>query len=166
MSKWVRVEKRKYPDLTHTTWDAIELGVDEYGTWLFAPQGLRNSHPSSGIQLLPLGRWWVAWWWADSSRWWCAADVAMPPSLTDDVWTYDDLEIDVWGDETGFSGVVDEDEFERSRLEVPYSAPIAESALASRDEIVALMSARAEPFGTLGWDKLRAALEQFSDSEM
>ena len=132
VSKWVRVEKRKYPDNIHTSWEAIELGEDEYGTWLFAPKGVRNSHPASGIELLSLGRWWVAWWWADPSGWWCAVDVATPPSLTDDGWSYDDLEIDVWGDETGFEGVVDEDEFERARLAVPYPALIAESALASR----------------------------------
>jgi hypothetical protein len=161
MSDWVRVEKRKYPDQTHLTWEAVELGADEYGIWLFAPQGVRNNHSAPGIQLLPSARWWVAWWWADSSRWWCAADIATPPSLAKGVWSYDDLEIDVWGDEAGFRGVVDEDEFEQARQSVPFPALTAMSALASRDEVVALMNAGTEPFGTVGWEHLRSALGRF-----
>jgi len=67
----------------------------------------------------------------------------------------------VWGDESGFRGVVDEDEFEQARLTVPFPASIAVSALASRDEVVALMTAGKEPFGALGWEQLRSALERF-----
>jgi hypothetical protein len=158
------VEKRKYPNDAHLSWEAVEFGADEFGTWLFAPKGVRNSHGASGLQLLPHRRWWVAWWWADKSQWWCAADVATPPSLNDGVWSYDDPEVDVWGDESGFGGVVDEDEFEQARLAVPYSASIAESALATRDEVVALMTTRKEPFGSLGWDELGVALERFGSS--
>jgi hypothetical protein len=164
VTKWVRVEKRKYPRQTHLSWEAIELEVDEHGTWFLAPKGVGNSHSASGVQLLPAGRWWVAWWWADANRWWCAADVATPPCKSHDAWSYDDLEIDVWGDEGGFRGVADEEEFEQVRSALPYPDEIAKSALASRDEIVTLMNDRAEPFGTLGWDKLRSALEAFGGS--
>lgn len=60
MSKWVRVEKRKYPHQTHLSWEAIELEVGEHGTWVFALKVVRNNHPASGVQLLPASRWWVA----------------------------------------------------------------------------------------------------------
>jgi hypothetical protein len=43
-----------------------------------------------------------------------------PPSNNDDAWSYDDLEIDVWGDEGGFRGVVDE-EVDQVRLALPLS---------------------------------------------
>jgi hypothetical protein len=158
VDQWVRIEKRKYPDRLRSTWEAVPLGADELGSWFFAPAGIRNTHLVSGVQLLVPGTWWVAWWWAEPKGWWCAADVATPAVNGDGFWSYDDLEIDVWGNELGFQGVVDEDEFERVRLSLPYPDDIVTAALTSRDQIVALMQARQEPFGIAGWNKLRAAL--------
>jgi hypothetical protein len=101
------------------------------------------------------------WWWADSYRWWCATDIATPLSLANGEWPYDDLEIDVWDDEAGFRGVVDEDEFEQARLSVPFPASTTKSALASRDEVIPFMTAGTEPFGSVGWEQLRSAPQEF-----
>src|ERR1700679_3814729 len=97
--RWVRIEKRTYPHRLRSTWEAVPLGTDELGSWFFAPAGARNTNVVSGVQLLVPGAWWVAWWWAEPKGWWYAADVATPAVNADGIWSYDDLEIDVWGNE-------------------------------------------------------------------
>lgn len=156
--EWVRVAKQKYPSRPRGKWEAKLIAKDQHGLWLFAPAGDRNRHNMSGVQLLSPSHWWVVWWWDDPKGWWTAADVATPARLVDDVWTYGDLEIDVVGNEQGFLEVVDEDEFETARVEIPYPDDVAAAALAARDEVVQRMRSHAEPFGTLGWNRLREAL--------
>src|SRR5437870_4836554 len=95
--RWVRVEKRRYPSRPRGAWEALVLGEDEFGLWLFAPAGERNRHNMPGVQLLTGNRWWVAWWWDDPDHRWCAADVCTPVSSDDGTYSYDDLEIDVVG---------------------------------------------------------------------
>jgi hypothetical protein len=129
----------------------MALDSDEFGMWFFAPAGIRNNNSVSGVQLLAPQHWWVTWWWADPKGWWCAADIATPALNVDGIWSYDDLEIDVWGNELGCKGVVDEDEFERVRVSLPYPDEVTAAALAARDEIVALMQNRSEPFASVGW---------------
>src|SRR5688500_12335667 len=125
MERWVTVEKRKYPGRVRGSWEARLVGEDDDGLWLFAEAGVRNRHTLSGVQLLARDAWWVAWWWADPMGWWCAADVATPACVVNGVWRYDDLEIDVVGNEDGFVHVVDEDEFEEARAAVPYPPEVA-----------------------------------------
>jgi hypothetical protein len=153
--QWVRVAKQKYPARPRGEWEARLVAEDEHGVWLFAPAGDRNRHNMSGVQLLARDQWWVAWWWDDPRGWWTAADVATPARLVGDAWTYGDLEIDVVGDEQGFLEVVDEDEFEDARVAIPYPDDVVIAALAARDEVVQRMRNRTEPFGKLGWERLR-----------
>jgi hypothetical protein len=52
-------------------WDALVLGTDQFGTWLFCSEGEVHRKadggslvvPSDGVQLLPESGWWAAWWW-------------------------------------------------------------------------------------------------------
>lgn len=157
--RWVAVEKRKYPGRVRGSWEARAFAEDAHGLWLFAEAGVRNRHDLSGVQLLPADRWWVAWWWDDPEGWWCAADVATPARLVDGTWRYDDLEIDVVGNEGGFVMVVDEDEFEEAQATVPYPADVTAAALAARDELIIAMRDGIEPFGQLPWERLRRCVE-------
>lgn len=156
MDRWVRVEKRRNPSRPRGAWEALVLGEDDLGLSLYAPAGVRNRHNMSGVQLLTCDKWWVAWWWDDPQGRWCAADVCTPVSIAPDRYSYDDLEIDVVGNEEGFLMVVDEDEFEEARASVPYPTNVADAALVARGELVHAMTERIEPFGDTGWRYLTA----------
>lgn len=157
--RWIGVEKRRYPGRPRGAWEALVVGEDDLGLWLYAPAGVRNRHNMSGVQLLTRDKWWVAWWWDDPKGRWCAADVCTPVTIAAEAHSYDDLEIDVVGNEDGFLMVVDEDEFEEARASVPYPSSVAEAALAARDELVRAMTERIEPFGDRGWSYLAGATQ-------
>lgn len=159
----VHVRKCKYPNRAHMEGVLDEVSRDSYGSWLFRIPDAVRRHP--GILLLSPDQWWVAWWWsgwrADADHPWIGVDVCTPAVRDDAGWRYNDLEIDLVGDRSGFVAVLDEDEFAAARQNVPYPDTIAAAALQSRDAVRSMLSARAEPFGSVGWNALNAARRQF-----
>lgn len=156
----VWVHKRKYPGRPRLSSELAVFGTDSFGTWLYRARDRKLDRV--GIQLLPAGRWWVAWWWIgwndDPDHRWIAVDICTPPVLDVDGWRYDDLEIDVVAGSGQPVLVLDEDEFEAARRDVPYPAHVATAALRACDEVRLMLEQRAEPFGSIGWARLADAM--------
>ena len=156
----VKVEKRKYPAASGGSWLAEEVIDDEFGIWLFAPRGVHNSHEWTGLQLLSQ-EWGVAWWW-DKADPLCTVDIATLPRLEADGWVYDDLEIDLWMQESsGLVGVVDIDEFAAAVVRVPYPEKLIVEAIESLRRLEVAMVQKVGPFGC-GWDRLRQCVDERS----
>lgn len=159
-------------------WPAYVLGEDQYGTWLFCPagtpyrswntwgqfvwsgevgQGDRDASMAV-IHLIPRAAWWIASWWDDAAGRRISIDICTPPALFDDVWHYDDLELDVQAFHTGEVVIDDEDEFVAARDAGELTLEEANAARAAADELAHRLRSKAEPFDSVGWNKLDAAL--------
>lgn len=166
MATTATVRKIKRPWGTGARWHAYILHEDEHGLWLHSPAG--SVHPQiagdpwqvpwHGVQLLPRDRWWAAWWWDQPQERLVAVDICTPPALVDDVWTYEDLELDPVGNEAGFLKLYDVDEFEMAVSHAWMSTEEAEKALDTAEEIKAAMTGSEEPFGRAGWWHLDQAI--------
>jgi len=136
------------------------VGADDFGTWLYRPRDVAVDRV--GVQLMPVDRWWTAWWWIgwenDPDRRWIAVDICTPPILDAGGWRYDDLEIDLVGRSDGSVLVLDEDEFEEARHAVPYPQEVVAAALYARDEVHQMLDRGAEPFRSCGWRHLETAV--------
>lgn len=146
-------------------WRAYLLDEDEHGLWAYCPPGSLHHDegggswrvPCPGLQLIPQHRWWVAWWWLDSTRPWCAADVCTPARLEQQVWSYLDLELDPVGDEDGFREVADEEEFVQAVREGQISSHEAKMAREAAGEVERFMRSLIAPFNAGTWQTLRTA---------
>lgn len=155
----VRVHKQKYRGRPHLTSRLQVWCTDEFGTWLYRPRtGLADR---VGVQLMPTGHWWTAWWWigwdGNPTRRWIAVDICTPPTLDVEGWRYDDLEIDLVRQADGSVLILDEDEFDAARRTVPYPPVIAAGALVARDEVHRMLTEPCEPFRSVGWQRLDSA---------
>jgi hypothetical protein len=106
------IRKLKRPDGSGM-WPAYRTGEDRFGTWLFTPQGSLYRGEKAGVavccnvgspvgpgiavmHLVPWTGWWIATFWDQAEpRWRATVDICTPPRLSDGVWTYTDLELDV-----------------------------------------------------------------------
>lgn len=154
------IEKRKYPRTDGGRTEVEPLDEDDFGHWFFAPAGVGNRHTLDGVLLLPTsGQWWVAWWWAEQDPL-CTVDVVTPPRLEDDVWIYDDLEIDLAMRQSDrVVHVVDLDEFAESVSAVPYPASLVEGAITGMRSVERKMILGEPPFD-LGFDRLQRAVDR------
>ncbi len=161
-------------------WPAYVLGEDEHGTWLFCPAGTsyrswntQGQFVFSGevgqgdrdagmavVHLIPRAGWWIASWWDDVAGRRISIDICTPPALADDVWHYDDLELDLQAFCDGVVVTEDEAEFAAALAAGEMSAKEASAARAAADEVRQMLHLRAEPFGAAGWAKLDAALKE------
>lgn len=153
------MHKQKYPSRPHLSGELEAWTADEFGTWLYRP-AIRPAD-RTGVQLMPPDRWWTAWWWIgwrdEPARRWIAVDICTPPTLDTDGWRYDDLEIDLVLQADGSVLILDEDEFDAARQNVPYPPDIATAALRARDEVDRMLRERCEPFRSCGWQHLDRA---------
>jgi hypothetical protein len=160
-------------------WPAYVLGEDAHGVWLFCPAGTPyrgwNIHGQfvwSGevgqgdrdagmavVHLVPRAGWWIASWWDDAAGRRISIDICTPPALADDVWHYDDLELDVQAFQDGVVVIDDEAGLVAACEAGEMTAEEARAARAAADALAKLLQQRAEPFGVLGWAKLDAALK-------
>lgn len=128
MQRIVTVTKRKRPQGTGS-WQAYELGHDSYGHWLFTPahsthrgmdgetvgycevaQSFPGGPGRDSVVLMPHEGWWTATW-TTGGQLRCSADIATPPTLTDNAWSFEDLELDPYLTRAGDYAIEDEDEF-------------------------------------------------------
>jgi uncharacterized protein DUF402 len=128
----VYIRKQKRPDGCGL-WGAYPTAEDQFGLWLFTPRGSIYRGESRGtigycnvgsptgpgipvIHVVPPAAWWIATFWTPGEASWTVTfDISTPPYLSDRVWSYDDLQLDLLLD--GLSGEVqteDHDEFEEA----------------------------------------------------
>lgn len=154
----MRIVSRKWDGGPHRDSDAIELGEDRRGLWLWMPENTPVKTPTGtylarpGLRLFPEGAWWSAYFvpaHVTSGRpeqWY--VDIGTPAQRRGDLITFIDLDLDV--ERLGRSGValLDEDEFEHNRSAMAYPRAVVEKALQVASEVFSRMVAGAEPFGT------------------
>lgn len=127
----VTIQKWKRPTGSGS-WRGYDLGRDVHGWWVYTPahSTYTGVHPDGHkelcevaqdersigrpcVVLLPADGWYVAHWVRGSEHL-VDVDIATPPMRFDDLWVYDDLELDPYVDTTGVFGLDDEDEFDRA----------------------------------------------------
>lgn len=159
----VQVRKEKWPLAGRdsprlvSTWDALLLGVDQFGTWLFCGEGEQHRKadgspltvPSSGVQLLPASGWWAAWWW-ERDRW-IGVDICTPPVRDAAGWRYVDLELDLARLADGRVVLVDEDEFDAAAKACQLPADVVAAARHQAQDLESRLAAEDEPVVAAGW---------------
>jgi hypothetical protein len=169
------IRKLKRPDGSGV-WPAYCTGQDRFGTWLFTPQGSLYRGERAGVaaycnvgspdgpgiavmHLVPRTGWWIATFWDQAEpRWSATVDICTSPRLSDGVWTYTDLELDILVDRgTGEARVVDEDEFTDACDGGFITSAEANAARQATDQIAQLVWDGAEPFAGVGARRLHAA---------
>jgi hypothetical protein len=157
----VYVDMRKWKERQHYHFDAIRLGVDEHGVWLGIRQGTPfdgpygpQVYPASFVILVAPERWWFASWWdlhVEALEFGVYVDIATPSEwITPNHVRTVDLDLDVIQHRDGRIYVDDEDEFEQYRVEYAYPDDVVTNARAACDEVLGLMRAGVEPFGSVG----------------
>src|SRR5262249_57594236 len=114
------------------------------------------------MHLLPRSTWWIATFspLAVGPRS-LNFDISTPPRLHGSVWSYVDLELDVWVDaRTGSVQVEDEDEFVAACTDGTISRPEPDAARLAADEIGTLVQRHKGEFGLTGAARLFEAVAQ------
>ncbi|MFE5308569.1 DUF402 domain-containing protein [Isoptericola sp. NPDC056605] len=160
MDPMLRMSKEKVSLIDGTcaerfSWPVERLGQDEHGTWLGArsgnpvrqPDGRREEpQEHDAVWLIAEGAWWLpAFWFTDTTD--LTIDVCTPPRLDGGVWSYVDLELDLFRSADGRAGIVDQDEFD----ELALSGHLTDSQVMTASEVaqalLPLVQSEAEPFG-------------------
>ncbi|MFI7061856.1 DUF402 domain-containing protein [Kribbella sp. NPDC050124] len=164
------IRKRKRP-AGSGLWPTYELETDEHGTWFFTPQHtphrgddgtfceVAETRPGGpgqhALHLVPPDGWWFATW-LDSGR--LVADVSTPPTLIDNEWVYVDLELDPFRRPSGTVGVRDWDDLAEAHRAGLIDDVEREVAVRAALNLLQQFTDAMEPFGAVGWDRLRAAI--------
>lgn len=159
-------------------WSAYEFDRDVFGLWLYTPPGSlfraevdgvttecevgQGARPSglAVMHLIPLAGWWMAQWTAEGERAFISVEVCTPPANVGGEWQFVDLELDPYRGPDGHVAVEDEDEF-AAACEAGLIASSEETAArAAATEVTGWLDKGVEPFGQVGWKKLRDAVDQ------
>lgn len=153
----VRITSRKWDGSAHRDSGAFDLGRDEFGRWLWAPEGELVATPHGcwasvgGLRLFPEGgaRWStfirVGDSLTDEDRH-LYVDITTPATSAAELIEFVDLDLDVQRVGTGPVRVLDRDEFEAHRRTMSYPDELATGALRSTDELAEWLNAEREPF--------------------
>lgn len=159
MTNEVRIVFTKWGGQRHWQFTVTPLGSDRYGWWLGGRSGmeLRRGDEEPWVQhhdvvmLVPDSGFWTAYWnWGDPSKIEIYVDVTTKPVRTADTVTAVDLDLDVIRFEDGRVELVDEDEFAAHQVRYGYPQDVVAQARATADELVRAITARVEPFDTVG----------------
>jgi hypothetical protein len=158
-------------------WCAYEFERDSFGLWLFTPQGslfrvevdgaITECEVGQGtrprglavLHLIPLSGWWMAQWTAEGARASISVEVCTPPSIVGGEWQFVDLELDPYRGPDGRVTVDDEEEFVAACEVGVISPEEATAARAAAAEVAGWLDGGVEPFGQVGWEKLRDAVD-------
>jgi uncharacterized protein len=165
----VNVEMRftKWGGRLHWHYPVVPLGVDRHGWWLGGPRGtwfqrgdeapIRRKYDN--VMLVPDRGDWIASWSSggDSEVY---VDVTNRPHKSDHLIEAVDLDLDVIRLRDGRVVLVDEDEFAEHQVLLGYPAEVIARARATADDLLAVVTAGAEPFGRVGRDWLTRFSEQ------
>ncbi len=157
-------------------WSAYEFGRDGFGLWLFTPPGSlfraevggtttecevgQGARPSglAVLHLIPVSGWWLAQWTAEGEQGFISVEVCTPPALLGGEWQFVDLELDPYRGLDGRVVIDDEDEFVAACTAGGIRSEEAASARAAATEVAGWLANGVEPFGQVGWEKLRDAV--------
>lgn len=153
----VRITSRKWDASAHRDSGAFDLGCDEFGRWLWQPEGEMVTTPDdswaseAGLRLFPGGgAHWSAFIRVGDSL---AAedrhlyvDITTPATSAADLIEFVDLDLDVQRVGTGPVEVLDRDEFEVHRRSMSYPDELVTGALRSAEELARWLRAEREPF--------------------
>ena len=172
----VRIRKQKRPT-GQMVWQAYVFTADEFGTWLYSPEGTLVRGEKDGViafnevgrgnrargshcmHLVPPAAWWFAVWADDGNSRSVAIDVCVPASFDGAEWCFADLELDLYKSDQGESGVFDEDEFEDAVREGLISESERTAALAAAGELGPRITGYDLLFDDIGWKHLAAACQ-------
>jgi uncharacterized protein len=158
----VTVQFLKYPDHLHWGFETRWLGEDEYGTWVFAPQGSKRWKGTEPFRPVDF----PAVFCAPHDGWWHLhyngnvtlpggepidithfIDITTKPTwMTRDRYEMVDLDLDVLVTSEGEIRIDDEDEFAVHQVVYGYSQDMIARALAETRLIVSALEQNAEPF--------------------
>lgn len=166
----VRITSRKWDGGAHRDNEADLLGRDQYGRWLWMPDGTPVDGPGgvwfarAGLRLFPAGApWWSAFFVpaAGGRPQQLYVDITTPAVVAPGLITFVDLDLDVeiLGDAAPV--VLDEEEFEEHRRQWHYPDAVVDAATRTAAEIRAVMAGPAEPFGSVWRRWWATALERF-----
>jgi hypothetical protein len=149
-------------------WGSDLVDEDEHGRWFFTPErslyrgtakgrvaycyaGQPDEPGSPVIHLVPTTGWWFARWQRDH----VAIDLCTPAQLVDgNVWSYDDLELDLHKFRDGRWGVTDEDEFLEAHFDGHIDADEVRISLATAAGLRARLADGDDLFDDLAWRRL------------
>jgi hypothetical protein len=170
----VIIRKQKRPSGS-LTWGAHEVGADDRARWLFTPEGSTCTGVGRAgevgwsyvgepdppglavLQIIPADGWWIAHASVRPSLGRCVAvDICTPCARRDDVWVFDDLELDVvWCE----GEVVVEDEAELVAACSNGSVDEHEASVARRatDAVCRMLADGIAPLDESIWSRLASA---------
>jgi hypothetical protein len=158
-------------------WSAYEFERDAFGLWLFTPPGSlfraevdgaisecevgQGTRPAglAVLHLIPLSGWWMAQWAAEGAQAFISVEVCTPPAIVGGEWQFVDLELDPYRAPDSRVAVDDEDEFVVAYEAGLISTSAAAAARAAAAEVAGWLEGGVEPFGQVGWEKLRDAVD-------
>lgn len=164
----VTIRKLKLPNATGV-WGAYVVAEDEYGTWFFTPaespiewtnlDGKSKAWEFDVLCLIPPSEWYFALWWGEHPyEVEVSVDVTALATREIDVWSWLDLEIDLFRLKDGTVGIEDEDEFEDSFAAGYISDAQRDESLRITPVIERMLRDHAEPFGAIGRSHLERAV--------
>lgn len=148
-------ESIKYDSTPHRSAQAVDLGTNDDGRWLFIaagtpvsrPRGRDYDHPCDAIALIPTGGLWTATWL-----------VGWDPALYVDVAKHErvgaerivtmDLDVDVVRRASGEVDVLDLEEFEAHRRDLDYPPDLVRKVLRTAHELEGALRGHRAPFGS------------------
>ena len=153
-------------------WGAYVVDQDVHGLWLYTPErslfrgtmangevvichsGQPDPPGTPSIHLIPTSGWWLARWQVPRMGAHVAVDICTPAELDADVWSYDDLELDLLKFKDGTWRLDDEDEFDDEVAAGRISSDERELALATTAELQTRLATPDELFDQVGWENL------------
>lgn len=159
-------------------WAAHVVASDEHGRWLFSPKGTiyRGGMPGEPVveievgqgtrneglhmlHLVPREPGWIASWYEIDGIGRITIDVGAPIEEIDGELAYVDLELDPFWKIGTEPFIDDEDEFAGVVATGTIDEPLAMHARTTADRLLERLCSQDEPFGSVGWDRFRTAVE-------
>jgi predicted RNA-binding protein associated with RNAse of E/G family len=159
----IEVRFTKWGGKRHWHYRLEPLGTDQYGCWLGGRAGIQIQRgdeqpmvqPHDFVALVPAdGRWIANWNDSAATDTTVYVDVTTTPVLLPGAVEAVDLDLDVIRLRDGTVRVLDEDEFDEHQRLYGYPAEVIAQAEATTAELVARVTAGAEPFGEVGRARL------------
>ena len=167
----VHVRMTKWGDRPHWSFASLYLGDDEHGTWLAFPRGTHMTRPGAEyvsptdqLGLVPPASWpaaergWLTTFHGPGGPLSVYVDITAPPTWDGSTVTACDLDLDVVRELDGRVRVDDEDEFAEHQVSLGYPPEVVDLARRACAEVHADIEAGAEPWRSVGFARLAAAL--------
>ena len=151
----VRVVFGKWGERPHWEYDAVRLGDDDHGLWLWLPEGTSMTRPGARftttepqVVLVPAGAGYVATFFGPGGRAPCHTyvDITTVPAVADGAVRMVDLDLDVIRGWAGRVWVDDEDEFADHRVRFGYPAALVDHAVTTCEDVRRAVERREGPF--------------------